>query len=101
MPSPLTAKAEMGYAFLKKADIFVGADYRSSYSINAGECGGLTFPGYDVPDLINLYAGARVSVYNGVSLFVEGGNLLNRSCQYIPGISERGFSITGGVVLNF
>lgn len=97
-PSALVAGLKASYDFLKTASIYVGADYKSQYRI-AGQEDSMLQP-YDVPHLINLFAGARWAVTRTFSIFVEGGNLLNRQCQYIPGIAEKGIAVTGGIVLN-
>lgn len=101
LPPSLTADLTLRYDFLSKASVYVGADYASKCVISLQNSDLSHLPAYTVPDVINLFAGAECKVGRMLSLFVEGRNLLGRSCQYVPGISEKGIAVTGGIVLNF
>lgn len=91
VPPTWVANLRLGYDFLSRASVYVGAEYKSAYKADK----------YTVPDWINLYVGAEYRITNKLKVFLDGRNLLNRQCQFIPMYAEKGVAITAGVVLNF
>lgn len=90
VPSAVTASLDMKYSIRKRASFGVGAEYRSTYK--AGD--------YKVPYILDLHAVVDYKITNSLTLFLQGGNLLNRSLQYIPMYARKGICVTGGIVLN-
>lgn len=91
VPPAWIANLRLEYEFLNRAGIYVGAEYKSAYKADK----------YTVPDWINLYVGAEYKLTNRLKIFLDGRNLLNRQCQFIPMYAEKGVAITVGAVLNF
>lgn len=92
LPSAFTADLRAKFDIRRRASVYAGTDFRSSRP--AGN-------GYRMPSYVDLYAGADFRLTRKLGLFIEGRNLLNRKLQTIPLYSEKGFSVTGGIVLNF
>ena len=91
VPPAWIANLRLEYEFLNRAGVYVGAEYKSAYKADK----------YTVPDWINLYIGAEYKLTNKLKIFLNGRNLLNRQCQFIPMYAEKGVAITVGAVLNF
>lgn len=91
VPPAWIANLRLEYDFLNRAGVYVGAEYKSAYKADK----------YTVPDWINLYVGAEYKLTNKLKIFLDGRNLLNRQCQFIPMYAEKGVAITVGAVLNF
>lgn len=90
LPSAITASANLGYRFRNRIGIAAGVEYRSGYK--AGD--------YRTPFIVDLNAVVDYRLTNSLTLFLQGGNLLNRSLQYIPLYARKGVCVTAGVVLN-
>lgn len=91
VPPAWVANLRLEYDFLSRAGVYLGAEYKSAYKADK----------YAVPDWINLYVGAEYKLTNRLKIFLDGRNLLNRQCQFIPMYAEKGVAITVGAVLNF
>ena len=92
LPSAFTADLRAKFDIRRRASVYAGVDFRSSRP--AGN-------GYNTPHFVDLYAGADFRLTQKLGLFIEGRNLLNRQLQTVPMIYEKGFVVTGGIVLNF
>lgn len=90
VPSALTASLDMKYNLRNRASFGIGSEFRSSYRAGA----------YKVPYILDLHAVADYKITNSLTIFIQGGNLLNRSLQYIPMYARKGICVTGGIVLN-
>lgn len=78
------------YNWSKRIYVGVNADFRSERS---------TF--YVIPSYVDLGALAEFKVNNKFSVWLKGGNLLNRTIQRTPLHAEAGLNFTGGIALNF
>lgn len=92
LPSAFTADIRAAFDILSRASVYAGGDFRSSRKAGCD---------YTAPAYIDIYAGVDFRLNRKLGLFLEGRNLLGRQLQIVPGISEKGVSITGGIVLNF
>lgn len=91
-PSDLHVGGQVRYDYRNRLAVYAGASYESAaYAGN----------NYKVPGFVNLTAGARYFITRNIGVFLEGENLLNQNCQFIPLYSCRGICITGGLTLNF
>ena len=77
------------YNWSKRIYVGVNADFCSERSTL-----------YVIPSYIDLGAMAEFRVNNKFSVWLKGGNLLNRTIQRIPLHAEQWLNITGGITLN-
>lgn len=88
----LTAHYYLRYNWRER--IVAGLDFRYS-----SEVSGDTFGPYSVPSLFDLDVNVNYFVNKHFSVFVKGGNLLNKRNQYIPLYIEPGINFGGGVCI--
>lgn len=90
----ITSRAFVRYNWRQRLVISVECNYASSIS-------GLEYGAYEIPEKIDLSAEVDFALSRHLKIFVKGGNLLNRSIQYMPTYDEPGINIGGGVALTF
>lgn len=85
----LVADGYITYNWSKRIYLGVNAEYCSERSTL-----------YVIPSYVDLGAMAEFRVNNKLSLWLHGGNLLNRAIQRTPLHAEAGLNVTGGITLN-
>lgn len=76
--------------------IVAGVECKYSSAIS-----GNTYGVYEVPSIVDLDVNLNFILNSHFSLFLKGGNLLNRRNQYIPLYIEPGINFGGGFSVNF
>lgn len=91
-PSALKVGGAVRYDWRNRLAVYSSVHYQSE-----------AYAGVDckVPGFVNLSAGVRYFITRSVGVFLQGENLLNQNCQYIPLYSRRGICATAGLALNF
>lgn len=91
-PSALKVGGTLRYDWRNRLSLYSSVHYQSE-----------AYAGVDckVPGFVNLSAGVRYFITRSVGIFLQGENLLNQNCQFIPLYSRRGICATVGVALNF
>lgn len=90
----ITSRAFVRYNWRQRVVLSVECNYASSIS-------GMEYGAYEVPEKIDLSAGVDFVLSRHMSIFVKGGNLLNRTIQYMPSYDEPGINVGGGIALTF
>lgn len=90
----ITSRAFVRYNWRQRLVISVECSYASAIS-------GHEYGVYEIPEKIDLSAEVDFALSRHVKIFVKGGNLLNRSIQYMPTYEEPGINVGGGLALTF
>ncbi|MGL4851134.1 MAG: TonB-dependent receptor [Phocaeicola sp.] len=95
----LELNAELAIQVLKPLELKVSYDYMKRPSTPFW--GGGTASPIKMGNISNLNLGATYNVWKGLSLFVEGNNLLNKTYYLEGGYPAQGLNFLGGLSLKF
>lgn len=96
----MEAKAEVSP--IKQLKIEVGYEYRgvrNCWFMASADPAALA--AFRLPDVTDLKAKVSYSILDNLSLYCQGGNLLNRRILLLPGLQSEGLIISGGLSVIF